>query len=334
MGLALPAPADDGRSLHVAVIQTNIPRALKWDPAERPAMLRKIDGLIDRTLADGPDVIALPETAVAGFVRFEDDLTAWVKGAVVRTRRPLLFGSLDRAEKPPFQLSNVAILITPYNTVTTYRKRRLLAVAEYLPRLGPLSGWLARLRGDEGALTPGEEATLFRLADGTTFGTLICYEDGSAELARECAAAGAEALFALGNAMEFQGTSQPLQQLRRARLTAVAVGLPLVRCSNGGVSCVLDASGRLRATLTDEPGALPLEEGARVLRVPLGGGETVYRRCGDPLPLAAFAALVVLAVAGRWLGELARREPRELTVPFLLDPPCYARREVDPSRSS
>jgi apolipoprotein N-acyltransferase len=51
---------------------------------------------------------------------------------VRRTRRSFLFGSLDRTEDRS-QYFNVAILITPYGTVTIYRKMRLVPVGEYLP---------------------------------------------------------------------------------------------------------------------------------------------------------------------------------------------------------
>ena len=82
-------PDTRGPVLSAAVIQPNVPQEFKWDAAQRRSMLAQLDRLIDRTLPDQPDLIVLPETAVTGFVRYENDLADWVKGTVVRVNKPL-----------------------------------------------------------------------------------------------------------------------------------------------------------------------------------------------------------------------------------------------------
>jgi apolipoprotein N-acyltransferase len=300
--LRLSADHPPGPSLRVGVIQPNIQQARKWDPAHRQSTLAQLDHLIAQAIDQDPAILVLPETAVTGFVRYENDLTAWVKGTVRRWRRPLVFGSLDRTADAS-QFFNVAIMITPYNTVTTYRKVRLVPMTEYVPELGPLRRLLSGLRGGLSEITPGAERTLFKLKAGITFATLICYEDIFPDLARDFASAGAEALIALVNTERFKDSSQAWQHLRRARLTAIAVGRPLVRCTNSGISCVIDGKGRLLATLRAEDGRVLLIAGARVFSVPLEPLETIYRRCGDALPVAVLTLLVTGCAAGTRLGR-------------------------------
>lgn len=306
-----------GATLRAAVIQPNLTQAQKWTPELRRENLATLDRLIDATLRDSPDLIVLPETAVPGFVRYEDDLTQWARGTVIRTRRSLLFGTLDTAETAA-QTANVAILITGYKTVVTYRKIRLVPITEYTPNLGPLSHWLSRLRGGWQAYTPGKEATTFDLPEGITFSTMICYEDIFPDLAREFAAAGAHMLFALGNNELFGHSRQSWQQLRRARLTAVAVGLPMVRCTNSGISCVIDHQGALLDMIEGEDDEVLMVQGARVFAVPRRQVETAYRKLGDGLPLTMCGVLIGGVVAGsRCLLRVRRQRRRSRPIPIV-----------------
>ena len=113
-------------------------------------------------------------------------------------------------------------MITPYNTVTTYYKVRLVPVAEYVPE-GFLSGIVQSFSGDLISASPGSGCELFSLKEGVVFSTLICYEDIFSELARDTALAGAQLLVTMINTQRFDHSSQPMVHLRRARLTAIAV---------------------------------------------------------------------------------------------------------------
>lgn len=286
----LTTTPESSRSLRVAVIQPNVSQEEKWEPASRRPTLALLDQLIDRTLADRPQIVVLPETAITGFVRYEDDLTVWVRGTVIRLDRPLLFGALDRPDGTNL-VHNVAIMITPYDTVTTYAKVRLVPIGEFIP--GLLTGALEGVRGDRVAAAPGSGTVLFRLREGITFATLICYEDIFPDLARDAARAGAELIVALINTQQFDGTSQPDVHLRRARLTAVAVGLPMLRCTNSGISCTIDANGRISEMLVDKDGRDRAVQAARVVSVALRDCGTLYRWGGDVMTLSLLGLLVI-----------------------------------------
>ncbi|MGP0072241.1 MAG: apolipoprotein N-acyltransferase [Bryobacteraceae bacterium] len=267
-------------------MQPAIPEDVIWTPQAREPFLARITNLINRVTADTPDVIVLPEGAINGLVRYDNRLTDFVRSTVIRTGTPLLFGSYDRQGDAFY---NVAIYIDPHNTVTTYRKIRLAPLVEYEPRFFPYrrpSNWLR--------FTAGTERTVFSMLAGQRFSTMICLEDSMPELGRDFARAGSQLLVSLDSSERFDGTSEPLQQLRRARLTAIAAGLPMVRCANSGISCLINPLGRIEKMLREgRPEAAVVE--ARLLSL-----NTVYRITGDWPWLAA------MLIAGFGIG-LPRR---------------------------
>jgi apolipoprotein N-acyltransferase len=122
---------------------------------------------------------------------------------------------------------------------------------------------------------------------------LICYE---AVFPRNIAAAPERPMWILQitNDGWFGEVSGPFQHLAQARLRAVEFGLPVLRAANTGVSAVIDAHGRLRATL-------PLgTHGAIDAFVPRPLAPTPYARAGDgPLALLLAAAFAGLALGRR-----------------------------------
>jgi apolipoprotein N-acyltransferase len=286
----LNAETQPGARLRVAVIQPNLAPDRLWDLDNRASVMAHFDRLIDQAIDQEPDLVVLPESAAPGFVAYSEVLAAWVQNTVLRCRCPLLFGSLDRTGSTYY---NIAMMITNLGNVTTYRKQRLVPVTEYVPEIGPLKEWIGALRGDPEGLTPGTDHTLFRLPEGTAFGTMICYEDIFPDLACEFVAAGAQFLVSIVNTAEFKDSSMAWQHLRRAQLTGISVGSALVRCSNGGISCLIDSKGRIVDSIRSEQGKLLMVEGARVFSVPIQGLDTPFKRLGDSLPLTLFGATIV-----------------------------------------
>jgi len=289
-GLARSTGSTSGlRTLKLALVQPDIPQEVIWTPQNREPFLGRITDLINRTIADAPDVIVLPEGTVNGLVRYDPRLTDFVRSTVIRMRTPLLFGSFDRQGDAFF---NAAFYIDPFNTVATYHKIRLAPFVEYEPAFLPFhrpSNWLR--------FTAGTEHTVFSTKGGQRFSTMICLEDSMPEVARDFARSGAQLLVGLVNTQQYLGTSEPLQHLRRARLTAIAVGLPMARCANSGVSCLINPLGQVEKML---------DEGrpeAAVVNAPLLSLDTMYRRTGDwpwftGMLLAGYAIALLSRVAG------------------------------------
>jgi apolipoprotein N-acyltransferase len=265
--LRTTAPDSGAKTFKIGLVQPAVPEDVIWTPQAREPFLGRMTNLIDSLWEDAPDVIVLPEGAVNGLVRYDKRLTDFVRSTVIRTHTPILFGSYDRQAS---QFYNVAIYIDPYNTVTTYRKIRLAPLIEYEPALLPYkrpSNWLR--------YTAGVERTVFSTVTGVRFSAMICLEDSLPDLAREFARSGAQLLFGLVSTQRYDGTSEHLQQLRRAQLVSISVGLPMVRCANSGISGSIDPFGHIEKSLPEGRPA------AAVVDAQLLSLNTPYRITGD-----------------------------------------------------
>jgi apolipoprotein N-acyltransferase len=253
----------------IGVVQPMLSQQTRWDRLEnRPPMLARLNGLIDHVAAKSPSMIVLPEGALPGLVYHEKDLAEFATGAVRRTLTPLLFGTVDRDEQG--QYYNAAVGIGTDSTVKNYRKRRLVPFAEHTPwpfHYNPPDGWVR--------FAPGTEATQMRVNVTASVGVMLCLEDIYPDMGREYAEGGSNLLIAMVNTETFKDSNQVLTHLRRARLTAIAAGLPMLRVANSGVSCSMDAHGRIIAMLP------PNREAAEVLPVSLSTTATLYGAFGD-----------------------------------------------------
>ena len=99
----------------------------------------------------------------------------------------------------------------------------------------------------------------------------------------------------LTNDAWFGDTPGPRQHLAQVRLRAVEEGLPLVRDANTGISAVIDAHGRITASLPlGVEGVLDADLPARL------PGRTLYARLGDlPFGLVWLGAFLTLLAARR-----------------------------------
>lgn len=170
--------------------------------------------------------------------------------------------------------------------VASYDKLHLVPFGEYLPPF--LDALIRRVGLSEFVSVPGG------FAAGTTrvplavkglpvAAPLICYE---AVFPGEVAPRGPRAGFFLNvtNDGWFGQTSGPYQHFAQARLRSVEEGLPLVRVANTGISGVVDAYGRVVASL-------PLGvEGVLDAPLPRSGPVTPYSRGGD----AIFAGMLLV----------------------------------------
>jgi len=277
------APRGPGESsLELAVVQPVVSQRTLPAPAARTAILARMKQLAVAAPGGRSTAILLPEGALLPMVRFDTELAAFARGIVAETGRPLLFGSLDRADDRYF---NAAFLITPFGEVESYRKLRPVPVVEYMP------GW-APVRASGGfQLSSGDEARPLDIPFGNRVGAMICVEDTMPDVARAYRRAGAQALAALVNTENYLGTAQSRQHLRRAQLTAASVGLPMVRAANSGISGLIDGTGRVVEALPEGV------ETSGSFHVPTALPATLYASAGDGGALGAFGVLLAVCVA-------------------------------------
>jgi apolipoprotein N-acyltransferase len=288
VGRAHLAPADVP-TVPIAVVQGNIPQAVKWDAAFKAETLR-IYGELTRRAAPGTRLVVWPEAAVPAYVRFEPGALRWLTDLSAAVRVPLLVGVPDaEPDGRRVRYLNSAFLVDPGGVRGRYDKMLLVPFGEYVP-LKRLLFFVEAIAADIGDFTPGRQVTILPL-EGTPFGTVICYEVIFPDLFRRFVAEGASFMTNITNDAWFGDSGGPLQHLAMVPLRAVENRVAVARAANTGVSGFVLPSGAFGATL-------PLGvRGSLRADLPLRQGHTFYTRFGDVFAYACLA-LSAAALAG------------------------------------
>jgi apolipoprotein N-acyltransferase len=306
-------------TLGIALMQPSIPQRMIWSPEENSKRFDQLLQLSERalTMAPGstnkPALLVWPEAATPGFVRWDTNLHNAVANLARRHQVWLVLGADDAAPRAgdPFahDVFNASFLIGPDGEFrATYRKRRLVIFGEYLPFVRWLP-FLERWTG-MGSFASGPGPAPFRAPElNLKTSVLICFEDVFPHGVREYVEDDTDFLLNLTNNGWFGESAAQWQHAANAVFRAVENGVPLVRCSNNGITCWVTPQGRMREPYlpgtTDAYGA-----GFKVVEVPLLGGtrreRTFYREHGDVFGwgCVAWSALVI----GR--AVVSRRRPR------------------------
>lgn len=308
------------RELTAALIQPSIAQELIWDRREDSNRFAKIMNLSRLALAGQPDLLVWPEAALPSFT--EENFRA-ITNLIATHKVWMVFGA-DDAERRPTETDpdhhdyfNAAFLFDPAGGyASTYRKRQLVIFGEYVP----LSRWVPFLRHltpIEGGFTSGRGPVPFEInPPRAKFSVLICFEDVFGRLTRHDVADDTDFLLNLTNDGWFGEKAAQWQQAANAVFRAVENGVPLVRCTNNGLTCWIDARGRLKQIYSSSDGDV-YRPGFMLARIPLladgrKNEATIYRLYGDWFGWGC--VLVSLgAVARRGIHENRIRAARKLT---------------------
>jgi apolipoprotein N-acyltransferase len=310
----LSRPEPTGRELKLALIQPSIPQLILWDESEKSNRFNKLVALSQEAAASHPDVLVWPEAALPNtFTRFNLRTYGAITNLVVPNHLWMIFGADDaEPKKDPRRTSdadffNSAFLVDPNGQLLTrYHKRRLVMFGEYLP----LARWfpfLKYLRRFEGGFTAGEAPVPFQLTGlGAKISVLICFEDVFPHLARESVSEDTDFMINLTNNGWFRESAAQWQHAVSALFRAVENGLPLVRCTNNGLTCWIDAYGRLHEVYFEGTRDI-YGAGFKLVTVPLrANGKnqplTVYHRYGDWFGWACLA-MTVLCLLNPWIRK-------------------------------
>jgi apolipoprotein N-acyltransferase len=295
------APAEI--NLRVTLVQPSIPQTLIWSPDEDEKRFAELLAVSRQAMTNRPDLLVWPESAVPMFDGVYDVISRFAQ-----TNHVAIIFNGDDAEFGPDATNyfNAAFFIRPdgrYGGV--YHKQKLVIFGEYVPlaRWLPFLKWFTPIQG---GWTPGDKPVVFA---GENFSTapLICFEDVFPGTARAAAAGGPDFLVNLTNDGWFGRSAEQWQHLANSVFRAVENGLPLVRCSNNGITGWIDAHGRVQQIFRDHSGG-EYGDGVLTVEIPIRDASekyvpTFYQRHGDWFGWSC----AVIA-----LGALAtnRRKPR------------------------
>jgi apolipoprotein N-acyltransferase len=282
-------------SLQITLVQPSIPQTLIWDPVQNKTRFQQLIQMSEQALAggrkqdpDGPviqilnpsgsspseqtnqllsrsadshspsggqrdgarresktDLLIWPESAVPDL---DSDTVSSINRLVQLYRVWLIFNSDDvKFGHDATNYFNSAFLVTPDGRLAeVYHKRKLVMFGEYIP----LVQWLPLVK----YLTP------------------ITGND-------------VDFLVNLTNDGWFGDSAAQWQHMGNAVFRAVENNLPLICCANNGVTCWIDAAGRVQKVFKDQSGSV-YGAGVLTVEVPLtqrGAGRrpTFYHRHGD-----------------------------------------------------
>ena len=293
---------DAQRELSVALIQPSIRQEVMWDHSKDADRFDRIMELSQLALAAKPDLLIWPESSLPSLT--EENFAA-ITNLIARHKVWMILGADDAERRPGstapngYDSFNAAFLFNPRGEyVATYHKQHLVVFGEYLPFARQLP-FLRRIIPIPGDFTPGDKPVTFELAGlGVQLSPLICFEDVIPGLVRQGASDDTEFLLNLTNDGWFGQSAAQWQQAASAVFRAVENGLPLVRCTNNGLTCWIDSRGRLRKILQSESGDV-YAPGFLIAKIPLppagqSRAPTFYQRHGDSF---GWVCVVVSALA-------------------------------------
>ncbi len=312
----------------VALVQAFVDPALDWRSGRKATTMKRIEEMTIRAaLAQPrPDLVVWSETLSspsalwyylhARFAPPGNEMRAlgeWFAGMPARAGVPVLLTAPHKeivaytneqgVPARELQSYNAAFLVNAKtNIIDRYYKINLVPFGEWFPYKKEFP-WVAKILQETIAsdFTPGARYTVFSMPQGR-FGVMICFEDIFGELCRQLVRAGAEYLVNTTNDYWSKSIQSQEQHAAMAVLRSVENRKYLVRAANTGVTCIVDAWGRMLERLPDEEtGILQTEVFLMKDRSP-----SFYTLHGDWLGIAgAWAcALSFLAGLGRRLGAI------------------------------
>jgi apolipoprotein N-acyltransferase len=335
-------PDTSGATLRITLVQPGVPQTLIWNPNENTNRFQQLLELSEHALTNKTDLLIWPEAAVP---EFNEASYAAITNLVRTHHLWLIFNAEDyvwrsgAGTNSDYDAFNAAFLFNPEGRcAAVYHKQKLVIFGEYIPlvRWLPFIKWFTPITG---SFASGDRAVPFEMnihperrpparheanADipdaGSETGapnrvktaTLICYEDIFPQLAREYIQDDTDFLVNLTNDGWFGDGAAQWQQAAAAIFRAVENGVPLVRSTNNGLTCRVDANGRLREIFKDKTGS-EYGLGSMTVEIPLRqpgekSSPTFYNQHGDWFGWLCVGVTGILFVV-KISGQRRRQQP-------------------------
>jgi len=234
--------------VRLRIVQPSTPQPEKYAPENRVRNWRRLIDLSSLPAAQQPTHIIWPEAAPPVLLERTPEALADI-AALTGDSRVLMTGQVRLAEENGSVRSynSFAIFGAHGALLGTYDKFHLVPFGEYVP-VGPILRTLGitEIAASTG-FSSGPGPRTMTVPGAPPVGPLICYE---IIFPREVTTSPRPAwLVNLTDDSWFGPDTGPMQHLLIARVRAIEEGLPIVRAANSGISAVIDAHGRVRASL-------------------------------------------------------------------------------------
>ena len=255
------------KTIKVGIVQPNLDPWEKWQTGGLTDLLNDYFELSDTCIKQGAKIVIWPETALPVYLLSAeyDYLTDSIYSYVGKNNIYLLTGMPDFQvyyENPPTNAKksqNSDYYYTTYNSILLfnpiskeiqrYGKMHLVPLGEKVPFVESLTflGDFFKWNVGISSWNTGRDTTIFNLVidnDTIKLAGLVCFESVFPSFVSEFAKRGAEFLVVVTNDSWYGNSSGPYQHKEFAALRAVENRKAVVRCANGGISCLIDQFGR------------------------------------------------------------------------------------------
>jgi apolipoprotein N-acyltransferase len=291
----LPAGSgDDGSSVTVAVVSSNVDQEVKLDGRNLSAFTERFIDLGEEAIGGAPDLVVFPESFLPAYILNVDDIFSRLADLARAGNTRLLFGTGTFRNG---EIYNSTVLVDAKGDVIgIYDMVRPVPFGEYIPGRGVLEAiglgeWTRALLPLD--LTRG---TGYGPLDG--IGTPICFESTFPTAARRLTQRGASLLVTVTNDAWFAGSSELQAHFASAVFRAVENRRAVVQAANGGISGFVDPRGRILSETS--------EEKVSTGDVRLVTARSIYTRWGDApflLVMGCMAGALIFLRFPRWKGR-------------------------------
>jgi len=170
-----------------------------------------------------------------------------------------------------------------------YDKQHLVPFGEYVP----FPGVLRKFTPIDADFIGGDVSTKFSVRDLAPFSVLICFEDIIPSLATKAVRGGARWLVNQTNDAWFDPSAQSEQHMAHAVFRCIENRVPMARCCNTGVSCIIDTYGMVERALEVRKSGFSTKE---LHPAPAGQPPTFYTRHGDIFAKTCLALSVAVFI--------------------------------------
>jgi len=259
------------RKFCVGIVQPNINPWDKWSGGNLGDLLNMYLGLSQKCVDNGADLILWPETALPVYalsgtypsVQLSIFNFLDTNNVSLLTGMPDIIYYFDKNNIPKDAKFNEqgGYYYATYNAVLglnahsrkiqRYGKMKLVPLGERVPFvdqfafLGDILKWGVGITG----WNIGKDTTVFKMyneyLDTLKVGGLVCYESVDPVFVTAFVQKGAELITVVTNDSWYGKSSGPYQHEEFAMLRAVENRRSVVRCANGGVSCIINAKGEI-----------------------------------------------------------------------------------------
>ncbi len=261
------------RIVKVGIVQPDLNPWDKWSTGNLGQLTRQYLELSQQSVDEGAEVILWPETALPVYAFggtykiVEDSIFNFLDRNKVSllTGMPDIIYDFDQNNIPEdskfseqgnyyYRTYNAVIGLNPgTREIQRYGKMKLVPLGEKVPFadqfafLGDIFKWGVGITG----WNIGKDTTVFKIyndsLDTIKVGGLVCYESVDPVFVTAFVKKGAEMITVVTNDSWYGKSSGPYQHKDFAMLRAVENRRSVVRCANGGVSCIINAKGEILA---------------------------------------------------------------------------------------